>query len=87
MPSEDTKILVFNQNQKYDKVLFIIYGDLECIIEKIDGCKNNPESSSTSKISKHISLSFSMSTISRIDKNREEIQKLYLTYYNLLIAQ
>ena len=87
MPSEDTKILVFNQYQKYDKVLFIIYGDLECIIEKIDGCKNNPESSSTSKISKHISLSFSMSTISRIDKNREEIQKLYLTYYNLLIAQ
>ena len=87
MPSEDTKILVFNQYQKYDKVLFIIYGDLECIIEKIDGYKNNPESSSTSKISKHISLSFSMSTISRIDKNREEIQKLYLTYYNLLIAQ
>ena len=87
MPSEDTKILVFNQYQKHDKVLFIIYGDLECIIEKIDGCKNNPESSSTSKISKHISLSFSMSTISRIDKNREEIQKLYLTYYNLLIAQ
>ena len=64
MPSEDTKILVFNQYQKYDKVLFIIYGDLECIIEKIDGCKNNPESLSTSKISKHISLSFSMSTIS-----------------------
>ena len=64
MPSEDTKISVFNQNQKSDKVLLIIYGDLECIIEKINGCKNNPESSSTSKISKHIPLGFSMSTIS-----------------------
>ena len=43
MPSQDTKILEFNQYQKSDKAPFIIYADLECIIEKIDGCKNNPE--------------------------------------------
>ena len=43
MPSEDTKILEFNQYQKFDKAPFTIYADLECIIEKIDGCKNNPE--------------------------------------------
>ena len=43
MPSDDTKILIFNQYQKFDKVPFIIYADLVCIIEKIDGCKNNPE--------------------------------------------
>ena len=30
---------------------------------KIDGCKNNPENSSTSKVSEHISLSLSLSTI------------------------
>ena len=47
MPSEDTKIVEFNQNQKSDKATFIIYADLECIIEKIDGYKNNPENSST----------------------------------------
>ena len=41
MLSEDTKILKFNQYQKSDKAPFIIYADLECIIEKIDGCKNN----------------------------------------------
>ena len=35
---EDDKILKFNQYQKYDKALIIIYADLECIIEKIDGC-------------------------------------------------
>ena len=40
MPSEDTKILEFNQYKKSDKAPFIIYADLECIIEKIDGCKN-----------------------------------------------
>ena len=45
--SEDTKILEFNKYQKSDKAPFIIYADLECIIEKIDGYKNNPENSST----------------------------------------
>ena len=43
MSSEDTKILEFNQYQKSDKAPFIIYTDLECLIEKIDGCKNNPK--------------------------------------------
>ena len=37
MPSEDIKILEFNQYQKPDKAPFIIYADLECIIEKFDG--------------------------------------------------
>ena len=37
MPSEDSKILEFNQYQKFDKALFIIYADLECITEKTDG--------------------------------------------------
>ena len=64
MPSEDTKILEFNQYQKSDKVPFIIYADLECIIEKIDGCKNNPENSSTTKVGKDIPSGFLMSTIS-----------------------
>ena len=43
MSSEDTEMLELNQNQKSDKAPFIIRADLECIIEKIDGCKNNPE--------------------------------------------
>ena len=37
MPSEDTNILELNQYQKSDKASFIIYADLECVIEKIDG--------------------------------------------------
>ena len=55
--SEDT-------NQKSDKEPFILYADLECIIQKIDGCKNNPENSSTTKVSKHIPSGFSITTIS-----------------------
>ena len=54
MNSEDTKILEFNQHKKSDKAPFIIYADLEYIIEKIDRCKNDPENSSITKVSKHI---------------------------------
>ena len=66
MPSEDTKILEFNQYQRSDKPLFIIYADLQCIIEKVDECKNNLENSSTIKVSEHIVSGFSMSTISSL---------------------
>ena len=45
MPSEETKNLEIKQYQK-----FIIYADLECLIEKIDGCKNNPENSYSTKV-------------------------------------
>ena len=49
MPSEYTEILEFNQYQKSDKAPFIIYADVECLIEKTDECKNNPENSSATK--------------------------------------
>ena len=42
-PSEDIKILEFNQYRKLDKAPLIIYADLASLIVKIDGCKNNPE--------------------------------------------
>ena len=66
MSSKDTKILEFNQYRKSDKALFIIYGDLECLIAKIYGCKNNPENSLTTNVGEHIPSGFSMSTISSI---------------------
>ena len=58
MTSKDTKILEFNQYQKSDKAPFISYADLECLIQKMDGCKNNPRNSYTTNVSKHISSSF-----------------------------
>ena len=63
MYSEDTKILEFNQYQKSNWASFVIYADLECIMEKIDGCKNNLENSFTTKVGGHIPAGFSMSTI------------------------
>ena len=46
---ESHKILEFNEYQKSDKALFITYADLRWLIEKIDGCKNNPKNLSTTK--------------------------------------
>ena len=63
MPSEDTKILLFNQYQKSNKAPFIIYADLESVIEKIGESENILENSSTTKVSKLIQSGFPMSTI------------------------
>ena len=75
MPSEDTKILEFNQYRKSAKAPFIIYADLECTIEKIDGCKSNPGNSFTAKVREHIPSGFSMSAISsfRSIENRHDV--------------
>ena len=76
MLPEGTKILKFNQYKKSDKEPFIIYADLECIIEKIDRCKNNPENSSTVKVIDLFQSRYSMSTISSF-RNIENEHDVY----------
>ena len=63
MPSGKNKILKFKQCTKSEKMPYIIYTNLECLIEKIDGCENNPKYSSTTKIGKHIPCGYSLSTV------------------------
>ena len=77
MPSKDTKILELNQDQKSDKAPFIIYADLQCIIEKTEECKSNPENSSTEKVNDHITSGFSMSAISsfRRIENKHDVYR------------
>ena len=60
----DIKILKFDQYCKSAKTPFIVYADLTSLIEKVDGCKNNPGKLFMAKGSKHFISSFSMSTIS-----------------------
>ena len=59
MASEDTKILEFNQYQKSDKAPLVIYANLECLMEKVDSCENNPEKSFTTKVGEYILSGFS----------------------------
>ena len=53
MPNEDYKMLKYNHGEKSMKAPFIIYADLECLLEKMNTCHNNLEKSSTTKINKH----------------------------------
>ena len=50
MPSEKDNILGFNQYMKSDKMLYIIYADIESFIKKIVGCANNPDTLYRGKI-------------------------------------
>ena len=52
---------------KSDKMPCIIYVDLESFIKIVDGCANNPEKSSTTKIGEDIPSEYSISTIWAFD--------------------
>ena len=53
MPKEDNKRLKYNQGEESMKVPFIVYADLDYLLEKMSTCYNNLEKSSTTKINKH----------------------------------
>ena len=53
MPREDNKRLKYNHKEKSMKVPFIIYADLESLLEIMSTCHNNPKKSSTTKINKY----------------------------------
>ena len=73
MPEEDNKILKYNQGEKSMKVPFIIYGDLECLLEKVNTCHNNPEKSSTTKINKHTPSGYSLFTHCSFDTTKNKL--------------
>ena len=62
MPDEDNKILKYIPGEKSLKVPFIIYADLECLLRKINICRNNPEKSYTEKKAVHRSSGYSLVT-------------------------
>ena len=66
-------VVEFNQYQKFDRAPFITLTDLEWIIEKVDGCRNN----STAKVNHGIPSGFPMSTIwpFRSMKNKHDVYR------------
>ena len=72
MPNEDNKIIKYNQGEKSIKSPFIIYADLECLLEKISTCYNNPEESSTTEINKHTPSGCSLFTHCSFDKTKNK---------------
>ena len=71
------KILKFKQCMRFEKMPCIFYTDVECLIKKIDRCKNNPKYSSRTKIDKHTPCGYSLSTIWGFDhiKNKHSFYR------------
>ena len=54
MPTKDNNIIKYNQGEKSIKLPFVVYADLECLLEKMRTCQNNPNESPTTEINKHV---------------------------------
>ena len=54
MPTKDNNMIKYNQGEKSIKLPFVVYADLECLLEKMNTCINNPNESCTTEINKHI---------------------------------
>ena len=77
MPKEDNKILKYNNGENSMKVPFIIYADLESLLDKIIIYHNDPKKSSTTKINEHMPSGYSFLTRSLFGttKNRFDYQR------------
>ena len=73
MPTKNNNIIKYNNGEKSMKLLFVIYADLECLLEKMSTCINNPNESSTTKINKHTPSGYSIFTHCSFDKSKNKL--------------
>ena len=73
MPTKKNNIIKYNHGEKSMKLPFVIYADLECFLEKMSICINNPNESSTTKISKHTPSGYSIFTHCSFDKSKNKL--------------
>ena len=71
MPTKNNNIL--NHGEKSMKLPLLIYADLECLLEKISTCINNPNESSTTKINKHTPSGYSIFTHCLFNKSKNKL--------------
>ena len=62
MPNDNNKVLKYKHEEKSMRASLVIYADLECLIEKMHSCLNNPEKSYTEKKIKHTPSGYSLFT-------------------------
>ena len=73
MPAKDNKIIKYNQGEKSIKLPFVVYADLECLLEKLSTYQNNPNESSTTEINKHIPSGYSLFTHCSFGQTKNKI--------------
>ena len=74
MPTKDNNIIKYNQGEKSIKLPFIVYADLECLLEKMSTCYNTSEESSTTKINKYTPSGYSIFTHCSFDKSKNKLK-------------
>ena len=73
MPTKDNDTIIYNQGEKSIKLLFGIYADLECLLEKMSTCQNNPKKSSTTEINKHTPSGYSIFTHCSFNQTKNKL--------------
>ena len=73
IPKEDNKILKYKPGEESMKFPFIIYADLESLLEKISTCHNNTKKSSTTKINKHTASGYSLFTYFSFNNTKKNV--------------
>ena len=75
MSREENITLKYKHGEKSMKVLFLIYADLKCLLEKISTCHNNLQKSSTTKINDNTPSGYSMFTHCQFDAIKNELYR------------
>ena len=73
MPTKNNNIIKYNQGEKSIKLPFVIYADLECLLEKTGTCQNNPNELSTTEINKHAPSGYSIFTHCSFDQTKNKL--------------
>ena len=73
MPTENNDIIKYNHGEKSMKLPFLIYADLECLLEKMSTCINKPNESSTTKINKHAPSGYPIFTSCSFDELKNKL--------------
>ena len=72
MHTKNNNIIKYNHGEKSMKLPFVIYADLECSLEKMSTCINNPNESSTTKTNKHVPSGYSIFTQCSFDESKNK---------------
>ena len=73
MPTKSNNSIKYNNGEKSMKLPFVIYADLECSLEKMSTCLNNPNESSATKINKHTRSGYSIFTHCSFDESKNKL--------------
>ena len=73
MPTKNNNIIKYNHGENSMKIPFVIYANLECLLEKVSTCINNPYESSTTDIKKHTPSGYAIFTHCSFDESKSKL--------------